>query len=119
MESIKVIKKLGSGVIGTTYLLSINNKHHVGKIEKILEKNIVYDTSYSFWREIEFSKFANTYPEHFMTLKSWSITKDCNHKQPTPPLYIQGKHRKDLIDINNSTYCSILIYEPALDNTLR
>ena len=62
MESIKVIKKLGSGVIGTTYLLFINEKYYIGKIEKILEKNIIYDTSYSLWREIEFSKFANKYP---------------------------------------------------------
>ena len=42
-----------------------------------------------------------------MTLKSWSITKDCNHKQSKPPIYIQGEHRKDLIEINKSTYCSI------------
>lgn len=118
MESLKVIKKLGSGVIGTTYLVLIKNKQYVCKIEKILEEDIQYDTSKSLWREIEFSKFASQYPNHFMQLKSWEIVSGCEHVQPPPPPFIKGKHRKFLINKNKSDYCSKLLYSPVLDGTL-
>ena len=117
MESLKVIKELGHGVIGTTYLVEIDKKKYIAKIEKINEKDIKYDTSKSLWREIEFSKFASKYPEHFMTLKSFEIINLCEHKQPDPPSFIQGIRREDLINQNKSTFCSKLVYSPVLDHT--
>jgi serine/threonine protein kinase len=119
MNDIKIIKKLGIGVMGTTYLVSINKKRYVAKIEKILESDIQYDLSKQLWREIEFSKFAKKHPNRFMSLKSWEILSGCEHMQPDPPEFIQAKERKELLLKNESTYCSKLIYEPVLDNTLQ
>lgn len=118
MESTKVIKKLGHGVMGTTYLVMIGKKKYVAKIEKILESDIHYDITKQLWREIEFSKFTSQYPDHFMTLKSWCIMDKCEHIQPMPPKFIEGKWREELIEINSSPYCSKLLYEPVLDGTL-
>ena len=120
MDSIKVIKKLGSGVIGTTYLIEMNGEKYVDKIEKINKDDIYFDLSKNLWREIEFAnKFASKYPNHFMQLKSFEIVKECDHVQPNPPPFIQGKKRQDLINKNKSDYCSKLIYSPVLDGTLQ
>ena len=119
MESINVLKKLGNGVFGTVYLVKINGKKYIAKIEKIVEKEIKYNTSYNLWREIDFSKFAADYPNYFMTLKSWTIANNCKHEQPAPKNHnIDAKIKKQLDDKNNSTNCSILIYDPILDDTL-
>ena len=118
MESTKVVKKLQSGVVGTTYLIEKNNKQYVCKIEKIFEDDIECDTSKSLWREIEFRNFTSHYPDHFMQLKSWSILNDCNHAQPTLPMWIPKKIRKLLIEKQKSPYCSQLVYTPVLDGTM-
>ena len=118
MESIEVLKKLGNGVLGTVYLIKINGKKYIAKIEKIIEKEIKYNTSYTLWRELEFSKFTAKYPDYFMTLKSWTIANNCQHKQPIPS-FGNSKFKKQLEEKNDSTKCSILIYDPVLDDTLK
>ena len=45
MESVKVIKKLGFGVLGTTYLIQIGKKKYISKIEKILPEHVKPDLS--------------------------------------------------------------------------
>lgn len=116
MESIQVIKKLGKGVFGTTFLVKINGKPRIVKIEKLPDSDINYDTSKALWREIEFSKFSSKYPEHFMQLQSWEIVKDCKHTQGVPKDII-GPFRKFLENKERSTYCSKLTYLPVLDGT--
>ncbi len=118
MESTKVVKKLGTGVIGTTYLIVKNGKKYVCKIEKISKNDTICDTSKSLWREIEFRNFTKNFPNHFMQLKSWGILDDCTHKQPIPPNFIDKKVRLMLIDKQKSPYCSQLVYTPVLDGTL-
>lgn len=118
MESIEVLKKLGNGVLGTVYLIKINGKKYIAKIEKISENEIKYNTSYTLWREIDFSKFTAKYPDYFMTLKSWTITNNCQHTQPTANIN-NTKIKNQLEKKNKSTKCSILIYDPVLDDTLK
>ena len=118
MDTVSVVKKLGSGIVGSTYLVRIKNKYYVSKIEKILKDDIYYDTSKALWREIEFNNFSSKYPNHFMKLKSWEIMSNCKHIQPPPPSFITGDDRKFLINKNKSDYCSKLIYSPVLDGTL-
>lgn len=119
MESLKVIKKLGYGVFGTTYLIKIGNKKYAAKIGKILDTEIKEDLSLNIWREIEFSKFASKYPNQFMELKSWEVIKDCNHVQKIPVDWKGGPaDRKMIINRNKSPHCLKLIYSPVLDDTL-
>lgn len=113
-----MVKKLGNGVIGTTYLVTKNQREFVCKVQKIPESDITPNLSKRVWREIEFSKFTKKYPQHFMSLKSWTILDDCEHNQPSPPNWIRKSVRKDLIKINKSRYCSQMLYTPVLDDTL-
>lgn len=116
MDSLQVIKKLGKGAMGTTYLVEIHKKHYICKIEKISEKDIVHDLRVNFWREIEFAQFAKQYSDYFMTLLSYEILLNCKHKQPIPKIF---KSDESMNNKNNSKYCTKLIYSPVLDGTLR
>lgn len=114
----KIQRELGSGVNGTVYLAKIGRKTCVSKIEK-------YDgdtsTASPFIRQLQFDKdVCSKYPTRFMTLHSYSIVLDCDHKQkipegfPMPPSML-----KRLNDKNNESACCILNYTPALAYTLR
>lgn len=117
----KIIKELGHGMIGTTYLIKIKNKHYALKIEKVIEdvidKNkidIIHNTKYPEWREIEFSKkFGNKYPEQFMQLINYDIIENCDHVQKYTPQSIESMPesvRKIINEKINSTYCIRKIY---------
>ena len=80
LDNYKIEKELGSGMIGTTYLVELNLKKYALKIEKISPENLEPNTKYQEWREIEFSeKFGNLYPEQFITLYSYDIKENCTH----------------------------------------
>lgn len=122
MNSVKVIKKLGSGVMGTTYLIELSQgkekRRYICKIEKIWESDSMFRLDAPIWREIIFAKFCKKYPEHFMILKSWEIMNDCNHKQMSPGWKMDTYSRKNWTLRNKSPYCSKLVYQPVLDGTL-
>lgn len=114
----KIIKKLGSGVMGTVYLSNINGEEAITKIEK-------YDgdmtTKSPFVRQLIFDEqVAKKYPHRFMTLISGSILNDCKHKQKLPsfvknaPPKIKAYHK--LRESWNK--CSVLSYRPVLKYTL-
>ena len=69
IDKYKIIKELGNGMVGTTWLVTLNKKKYALKIEKISEENLEFNTKYPEWREIDFSeKFGNNYPEQFVKL---------------------------------------------------
>lgn len=83
IKDIKVIKEIGSGMIGTTYLVKDkkNNKYAL-KIEKIFEKDIKKSLKSNIWREIEFSNnLGKKYPDQFMYLYNYQIIKNCSNTQ--------------------------------------
>ncbi len=122
MDSIKVIKKLGSGVMGTTYLIEISQssgkKRYICKIEKIWQMDVLYRCDAPLWREILFADFCKKHTDHFMVLKSWEIVDRCKHVQDKPEWKMDPRFAKNWKLRNKSPYCSKLLYEPVLDGTL-
>ena len=121
IDNFKLIKKLGSGMVGTTYLSEYNKKKYALKIEKISEKNLEPNLSTRDWRDIEFSKnFANKYPDQFIFLYKYDIIKDCLHVQEYPdnkiPEYLPKDVIKSLQDKQKSNYCIRKVYSLIDDN---
>jgi len=112
MESLKVIKKLGNGVMGTTYMVKIGKNSYIAKIERIWEADITFRLDAPLWREIIFSEFCKMHSEHFMTLKSWEIMNHCKHKQSAPGWKMDTYSTKNWELRNKSPYCSKLLYQP-------
>lgn len=76
MENVTIIKKIGYGMSANVYLCELEKTQYAIKIEKLPEKFTEFDLSIQEWREIDFSyKFANKYPDQFVTLHNYSIEK--------------------------------------------
>jgi hypothetical protein len=109
----KIIKELGHGMVGTTYLVKLGNKKYALKIEKISEKNLKTNTKFSEWREIEFSeKFGNFHPDQFIQLIKYDIVDNCEHNQVYPGdlKYLPENVSNYLIEKNKSKYCIRKVY---------
>jgi hypothetical protein len=52
-NKIKIIKKLGSGMLGTVYMIDYDGKIYSQKIQHILENQKEQNLKYSIWREKE------------------------------------------------------------------
>jgi len=50
---IEVIKKIGAGIKGTTYLIKSHGNNYAMKIQHILEKDKKSDFNNELWREID------------------------------------------------------------------
>lgn len=116
--NVNIIKKLGSGVMGTVYLSKIDGQPTITKVEK-------YDgdltTKSPYIRQLIFNeKIALKHPDRFMTLVSSGVINDCKHKQQLPdfvknaPPKIQAYHKLR----ESWTKCFILSYKPILKYTL-
>jgi len=121
INNLKLKKKLGSGMFGTTYLTTYKNKNYAIKIEKIAEKNINYDLKVQDWREIEFSiNFANNYPNQFITLYAYDIIDNCEHIQEYSnnqiPRHLPPSVITRLEDKQKSKYCIRKVYS-LIDTT--
>ena len=109
-----IIKKLGTGMAGITYLIELKNKEYALKIEKIPEKHALKkDLNSREWRDVDFSlNFANNYPDQFTILYKYDIINDCKHVQEFArdlskfPTDIQNI----FIEKNNSSYCIRKVY---------
>jgi len=79
MDKLIIIKELGHGVFGTTFLVQNEkgNKYAL-KREKILKGEMIKTTKSRVWREIKFAKSFNDIPFHFMKLYSYRFVKDCS-----------------------------------------
>ena len=76
-NKVHIIKELGYGLYGTTYLAKYNNKLYALKIQHILEKNIIKDYNNEIWREMSlynYIKKLNKEEQLFFTkLYNYSI----------------------------------------------
>lgn len=113
LDKCKILKELGHGMVGTTYLVELNSIQYALKIEKIPESHVLkkFNTKYSEWREIEFSEqFGNKYPEQFIKLYSWDIIDNCEYLNPNDFSYLPEEVQIRLQEKLDSKYCIRKLY---------
>ena len=123
--SINIIKTLGSGTFGTTYLVKYKSNNYVLKIIKIiysdkkLKENII-DYKEQFWREIDLYKFINTLDKKdqifFTKLYDYKITDNCNYNINIINNIIDDPYFKKL---NDSKWCIKLLLDYKEGITLK
>jgi len=113
-NEIKILKKLGAGMIGTVYLVKYENKKYALKIQKILEDVKIQNYKHLVWREIDFYNYINTlnlYEQLFFSkLYDYRIIDNCEHIQIRP-------FKKNFLS-NNSNTCLELLTEYKGNTTL-
>jgi len=125
-NKVKKIKKLGSGMLGTVYLVKYKNKILVLKTQKILKSQIKKNMKHELWREMDFYEYINTLSEKesifFMKLIDYRIYNNCKYK-PDRPFKITGKgiFQNRLRKLDKSKYCVDTLIEykgDSLENYL-
>lgn len=118
MDNIKIIRKIGAGMLANVYICSLESHNYALKVEKIATDCLKYNLSFQEWREVEFSQnFANSYPNQFITLCDYKVClADDTAKQ-----YIMKKsyshYIKDkLTKKNDSSHCMKKLYSLVDDN---
>lgn len=115
-------KLLGHGVEGTTYKTkcSKNDKNQdcIKKIKKIFYSEVIEGTKYQLFREIDFSRFTEKHPEHFLVLKSYNLIGKCKHKQK-PVKNMPQNIVEDWKALQKSNICLELVYTPVLEDTVQ
>ena len=109
----KLIRTLGYGYIGTTYLTEINSEQFVTKLEKF-DGDMTLSGAYA--RQIAFDRaVAKNHPDVFMTISSIKLVKNSKHiqKVPTKP----GFDEKVSAIVNARKHAFIFNYLPLLDGT--
>jgi serine/threonine protein kinase len=109
-SNFNIIKKLGSGMYGTTYLIKIDDNEYAMKIQKILPSHVNKNLSIDIWREIDLYNYINKMkPKNqcfFTKLYYYDILDNCEHKQERQyeinKNSIQGK---TFALYDNSPYC--------------
>ena len=87
-NNITIIKTLGAGMLGTTYLAKYNDNNYALKIQNILpsDKNKSYKKS--LWCELDLYDYINNLKplqqKFFTKLYDYEIIDDCDHKQIRP-----------------------------------
>jgi serine/threonine protein kinase len=118
---VHIIKELGYGLYGTTYLAKYNNKLYALKIQHILEKDSNKDYNNEIWREMSlynYIKKINKEEQLFFTkLYNYSICK-CDHKQKRDGLTKSHPNYKKIMELDKSPWCIKYLTEYKGKSTL-
>ena len=126
-DKVKIIKKLGFGIIGTTYLITYNNKKYALKIQNILEEEKNKNFNNELWRELDLYKYINKLKSEeklfFNELHDYKIFNNCNHKQKERPFPvdfndIHNEFAQRLKKLDSSTWCLKYLLDYKGDMTL-
>jgi hypothetical protein len=110
---IKINDLISYGMKGTVYNSDYNNKSYAYKIEHILKTEMKKQQN-----EINFSlKFANKFPNHFISLYDYQLIKNCNHKQQYSYDLKQFPDKKYYLKLAKSNLCMAKLYS-LIDGTL-
>jgi len=113
---IKVVKKLGTGMYATVYLIEYDGKQYAMKKQKILERNRNRSSRSITWREIFFYDYVNKMTldtqKFFCKLYDFKIVDNCTHTQ------IRPKNIQKNANLNASNICAIFIIEYKGDTPL-
>ena len=114
INNVKIIKKIGAGLFGTTYLVKLKNKNYSLKIQKILEKNTKVSYNSSIYRELDFYSFVNKLKKKeqtfFTKLYNYKIENNCKFKHK-PPFKIPPKFKENINKLNKSKLCFKMLIE--------
>ena len=120
-DKIHIIKELGYGMYGTTYLAKYYNKLYALKIQHILEKDIVKDYKNEIWREMSLYNYINKLNKDdqlfFTKLYGYSICK-CDHKQKRYGLSNTNPNYKKIMKLDKSPWCIKYLTEYKGEYTL-
>lgn len=121
MQTIKILKELGSGGNGTAYLANVDDKLLVYKIEKHDVHDKKKPLTSEYLRQVKFDlDIAQHHPEHFMILKGHGIIKNPTYVHPKTEFFasIENEDRKRrFLRKNTQDECFYLIYSPVLEGT--
>lgn len=116
---VKIIKELGKGMFGTTYLVEKNNKKFALKRQKILPKFIKKSNQSALWRELDFYKWINMLDksdrDFFVHLYDYKIY-ECSFDY-VPVQKPRGVMKKIYTDLKKSKYCVDFLID-LKDNTI-
>jgi len=126
-NDIDIVKTLGAGMLGTTYLAKYNDNNYALKIQNILpsEKNKSYKTA--LWRELDLYDYINNLEpqqqKFFTKLYGYEIIDDCKHKHIRPyKIDLNDKKNKFAIrlsKLDKSNWCVKLLTEYKGNKTLQ
>jgi hypothetical protein len=117
-NSVKIIRTLGHGVYGVTYLAEYKNEHVLVKKAPI-DPSELDDKTSRYNASLAFDKFALKHPEHFMSIIKSDIIEDCKWNFRDEVAALVGNENVPKKDIHRSRYCSFMIMKPVLDDTLK
>ena len=106
-NNIEIIKTLGVGMYGTTYLVKYNNDKYALKIQKILSDDINESYKNAVRRELDLYNYINTLnsiqQQFFTKLYKYEIIDECSHTQKRP---FSIKHLDEkLLNLDKSKWC--------------
>ena len=110
----EIIKTLGHGIYGVTYLANYHNnlvafkKAHVLKSD-IDNKQSRYHAMFAFYEQV-----ANKFPNHFTQLIKHNIIENCKFDFGQEANGVKAKK-----EVHESPYCLYMITTPVLEDTLK
>jgi len=124
IDQVKIIKKLGAGVIGTTYLATYKNNNYALKIQKILKQiKIVKNYKIDMWRELSLYDYINKMKKEdrifFTKIYDYKIYNNCTHKQERKiELDVNNRFHRKIIKLDKSKWCIKYLTEYKGNTTL-
>ena len=119
-NNVKIIKKLNTGIYGTTYLCDYKKKQYALKIQHILSTKKDYNNE--MWREIDVFKYIDTLTKNeqlfFTKLYGYRIYDNCKHKQ-IRTFKLTGQQIEKFKKLDESNLCVEFLLEYKGKHTLR
>lgn len=118
----KIIKKLGSGMFGTAYLVEKDGEKYALKIQKILPEHTKKSYKYELWRELDLYNYINKLNDNdskfFTKLYDYEIYDNCKHKQNRPFKLANDNFSNKLKKLDLSKSCVNFLLEYKGSTTL-
>ena len=112
-NKVKIGKKLGAGMFGTTYLAMYKDKQYALKIQHILKKETKKSFKNEMWRELdlyEYIKKLNKQDQIFFTnLYAYEIYDNCDHVQKRKRK--NTKILENFKELDESSWCTKYLLE--------
>ncbi len=120
-DKVKIIKKLGAGIYGTTYLAKYNKNQYALKIQHIFKSSINKNYKNEMWREFSLYKYISKMKKEdqifFTNFYDYKIYNNCDHKQERK-IHKDHPAYKKLLELDKSPWCLKYLTEYKGNTTL-